>query len=88
MKRTNRKTRAAPQRGAAVRRAKEPTERIALYLAASHVDRIEALRPRYSRPWRKATRSDVLRVIILRGLDAIEEQDTPAQSSARPRVTR
>lgn len=72
----NRKQRRAPERAAAARKAKEPTAWLGLSLAASHVARIESLRPRYSRPWRKATRADVLRALVLRGLDAVEAQGT------------
>jgi len=75
----NTRPRPASKRTAPARRAREPTAHVNVRLARSYVARIEALRPRYSRPWHKATRSDVLRVLILRGLDAIEEQ----QQSAR-----
>src|SRR5262249_29034186 len=69
--RTRKATRAevAPKR--AVRRVREQTARLDVRLAVSAVARIEALRPRYSRPWRAATRADVLRVLLLRGLEVV-----------------
>ena len=44
---------------------------VAVRLDAEILARVDALEPRYSQPWRKATRSDLLRVLVLAGLDAL-----------------
>jgi len=86
---TSKKTRAAPKRVAADRPVKEPAERFRLRLVASLAARVDALVPRFSRPWRKATRVDALRAAILRGLDALEaEGDAPPKSTGRRRTPR
>jgi hypothetical protein len=45
---------------------------VAVRLDAEMLARVDALAPSYSQPWRRATRSDLLRVVILAGLDAEE----------------
>ncbi|MFT3769633.1 MAG: hypothetical protein QM820_29710 [Minicystis sp.] len=56
---------------------RDPKEHVAVRLNAQEIARIEALRSRLSEPWRQATRSDVLRAAILKGLEALEEERTP-----------
>ena len=51
-----------------------PTPYAAFRIDPAILARVEALGPRYTRPWRKATRSDLLRICILAGLDALENQ--------------
>ena len=49
-----------------------PTRHVAVRLDLGTLARMDALVPLYSKTWRKAKRSDVLRALILAGL-AVEE---------------
>jgi hypothetical protein len=46
--------------------------------------RLRALQPRMSKPWRRATQSDVLRAVILAGLPIIEAAYPPTVDEAPP----
>jgi hypothetical protein len=49
--------------------------------------RLDALLPMFGTPWRKATRSDALRAIILDGLPRFEaRQNEPAKPAGRSRT--
>lgn len=54
----------------------------AVRLDAATAERVEALRPRYNIPGREAKTSDVLRALILAGLQ-IEEERTDQQQPKR-----
>jgi hypothetical protein len=43
---------------------------VAVRLDAETLARVDALLPSLSKPWRRSTRSDALRALILAGLDA------------------
>jgi hypothetical protein len=57
----------------AKRRAAPPDAHVAFRLDGAILARVDALGPRYSQPWRQATRSDLFRLLILAGLDAVEQ---------------
>ena len=61
------------------------TEHVALRLKLEQVTRIDAQIPRFSTPWRKATRSDVVRALVLEGLSAAEKK---AQGASPARQTK
>lgn len=42
-------------------------------LAQTEMDRIDRLIARYSTPWRTATRSDVMRLVLIQGLERVEQ---------------
>ena len=46
------------------------TQHVAVRLDEHTLARVDALIPSFSTPWRKARRSDVLRALILAGLEA------------------
>jgi hypothetical protein len=48
---------------------------VAVRLKPEEVARIDAQIPRLSEPWREAKRSDVLRLVILKGLAAMEKEE-------------
>ena len=50
----------------------KPSESIAVHVDAQMITRLDALIPRFSKPGHKATRSDVVRALLLTGLDAAE----------------
>jgi hypothetical protein len=55
---------------------------VAVRLDAEILSRVDALGPVYSQPWRKATRSDLLRLLVLAGLD-VEEKKLARQKRGR-----
>jgi hypothetical protein len=67
----------------------EPTETIAVVMKVTDIARLDALRSRFSAAWHKATRSDVVRGLLLPALDAAEKQlPSPApRPHVRARVT-
>ena len=58
---------------------KKPKKHVAVRLDSEEIARIDALLPRLSEPWRKATRSDALRAALLRGLELLEQETPPVQ---------
>ena len=54
---------------------REPTRHVSLRLDLSTLSRVDGLIPAVSTPWRAAKRSDVLRAIILEGLQVLEARD-------------
>jgi hypothetical protein len=51
------------------------------------IARVDALRPHYSKPWRKVTRSDLLLIVILAGLEVEDPSGklpTPAAPAKSP----
>ena len=71
------------------RRAPQPAlVHFSVRLDAKIVARLDALALRYRRPWRKPTRSDLLRIVILAGL-VLEEKaggDETSPSAQRPTI--
>ena len=57
-----------PERGSAV-------EHVSVRLSKAEIERIDALIERCSMSWRRATRSDVLRLLLIRGLESVGEGD-------------
>lgn len=58
---------------------------VSVRLSAATLARVDALAHRYTKPWRTPTRSDLVRIAILAGLDALEaapEPSDPAGSGA------
>jgi len=58
-------------------RLRSPTglpHHVAVRLDAENLARVDAVAPMYSQPWRRATRSDLLRIVILTGLEAEERR--------------
>jgi len=53
---------------------KKAGEHVAVRLEAEDIARVEALRARLGTAWHQATRSDVLRAAILKGLEVIENE--------------
>jgi predicted DNA-binding protein len=49
-----------------------PKQHVAVRLPPELVARLDALIPRLSTEWREATRSDVLRALLLKGLGDVE----------------
>jgi hypothetical protein len=45
---------------------------VAVRLDAEHVAQVDALIPLFSKPWRDATRSDVLRALVIAGFKTIK----------------
>jgi hypothetical protein len=45
---------------------------VAVRLDPATIDRVDALVPALTTPWRQATRSDVLRMLVLAGLETKE----------------
>jgi hypothetical protein len=45
---------------------------VAVRLSDETIARIDALIPRYSAPWHRATRSDILRALVLEALEHTE----------------
>jgi metal-responsive CopG/Arc/MetJ family transcriptional regulator len=50
----------------------KPSEHVAVRLDETLLARVDALIPQLSEPWHAATRSEVLRKLILTGLDLAE----------------
>jgi hypothetical protein len=64
-----------------------PAEHVAVRLDAEVVARIDAFIPEMSTSWRKATRSDAVRKVILAGLAALEAEArlrTPPEGGEGP----
>ena len=55
------------------KRAAAPPVRLSVRLDAAVLARVDALTTRFSVPWRKATRSDIVRILIDRGLSVVEK---------------
>jgi hypothetical protein len=51
-----------------------PKDHVAVRLDGSTLTRIDALKDILTTPWHEATRSDILRAVILTGLEGIEEE--------------
>lgn len=57
------------------------THHVAVRLEPEAVARVDALIPRFTTPWRRATRSEVLRACIL---DALERFEVQEKADAKP----
>jgi hypothetical protein len=57
------------------------TSHVSVRLDADTIARVDALAPQFSTQWRPATRSDVLRALILSALEGYEE---PGPGGAEP----
>jgi hypothetical protein len=55
------------------RAKREGFSHVAVRMDVKDVERLDALIPLVSQPWRTGTRSDVLRAVILRGLAELEK---------------
>lgn len=65
-----------------------PTIHVAVRLEPDQIARVDALLPTFTTRWRKATRSEVLRALILESLERTEAEQKAAASSkpaAKPR---
>lgn len=51
-----------------------PKDHVAVRLDGPTLTRIDALKDVLTTPWHEATRSDILRAVILTGLEGIEEE--------------
>jgi hypothetical protein len=71
--------------GGPSRQSRAPTETIAVVLKVKDIQRIDALGGRFSAPWHTATRSDIIRGLLLPALDEAEKA-APTRAS-RKRVT-
>jgi len=61
------------------RARREPMEHVAVRIAAKDVARIDALAVKHGTTWFKLTRSDMMRKLLLKALDAEDaEDDEPA----------
>ena len=60
------------------------TNHVSVRLDAETIARVDALAPHFSTQWRAATRSDVLRALILTALAAREDADRPGDPDAGP----
>lgn len=76
-----------------------PKDHVAVRLDNLTLERVDALKEVLSTPWHEATRSDILRALILTGLDQLEQQHRgalakpkkgaaaePASGAARPKA--
>jgi hypothetical protein len=61
-------------------------DHISTRVSADAIARIDALIPHFSTPWRRATRSEILRYLMLQGL-GVEEKRAAQVRRARSRVT-
>jgi hypothetical protein len=59
---------------------REPSRHLSLRLDLSTLGRVDAFIPAMSTPWRAAKRSDVLRALIVEGLQVLE-----ARHAAKPK---
>jgi hypothetical protein len=73
--------------GNAVRKPREPTETIAVVLKVKDIERIDALGGLFSASWHKATRSDIVRGLLLPALDEAEKQLPSPAPRKRVRAT-
>ena len=51
-----------------------PKDHVAVRLDNATLVRVDALREVLTTPWREATRSDILRALILKGLEQLEHE--------------
>lgn len=58
---------------------------VSVRLGTETIARVDALAPRFSSPYRPATRSDVLRALILTALANLEEADRAGHAAERGR---
>ena len=65
------------------RSTKKPTEHVAVRLKPEDVARIDAQIPRLSTPWLEATRSDVLRAALFKGLAVMEKEKAEERKPPR-----
>ena len=64
------------------------TNHVSVRLDAETMARVDALTPIFSTKWRIATRSDILRGLILSALDRFEDESPAATAPAHPRAKR
>ena len=60
-----------------------PKDHVAVRLDAPTLERVDALKDVLSTPWHDATRSDILRALILTGLEHLEQEHKAALGKAR-----
>jgi hypothetical protein len=51
-----------------------PKDHVAVRLDSATLSRIDALKEVLTTPWHEATRSDILRAVILTGLESLEQE--------------
>lgn len=56
---------------------------VSVWLDQATLDRVAALMPAMSTPWRAATRSDVLRALIAAGLEVVEDRHATKPKGGR-----
>ena len=59
------------------------SQHVAVRLDEQTLARVDALIPNLSTPWRAAKRSDVLRALILAGLDVLEQAEPTQHEKPR-----
>jgi hypothetical protein len=64
------------------------TNHVSVRLDAETMARVDALTPIFSTKWRIATRSDILRGLILSALDRFEDEPGVETAPAGPRAKR
>jgi hypothetical protein len=60
-----------------------PKDHVAVRLDNATLVRVDALREVLTTPWREATRSDILRALILKGLEQLEHEHKAALGKPR-----
>jgi hypothetical protein len=60
-----------------------PKDHVAVRLDNATLGRIDALKEVLTTPWHEATRSDILRAVILTGLDDLEQEHRSALAKQR-----
>ena len=60
-----------------------PKDHVAVRLDNPTLERVDSLKEVLSTPWHEATRSDILRALILTGLEQLEQQHKGALTKPR-----
>ena len=63
-----------------------PKEHVAVRLDNETLSRVDALAEVLSTPWHEATRSDVLRAVILAGLEGLEKEHPGGKRAKKRRA--
>jgi hypothetical protein len=59
-------------------------EHVSVRMTKAEIERIDALIERCSTSWRQATRSDVMRFLLIQGLECVEKGDVVLVPVLRP----
>lgn len=60
-----------------------PKDHVAVRLDTATLSRIDALKDVLTTPWHEATRSDILRAVIITGLESMEQEHKGALTKQR-----